>query len=52
MCKNGDPVNFTSYPGVPHDTIGYSSAADVTTWMQALLSGGARPSMCGVAPVP
>jgi len=51
MCKNGDPVNFKGYPGIPHDTIGYTSAADVTTWMQGLLDGVSPPSTCGAAPV-
>lgn len=46
LCGLGDPVELKTYPGVPHDTIGYESAGDVVAWMAERVAGSAAPSTC------
>ncbi len=47
LCTLGDQLELKLYPGVPHTTIGYASAADVATWMAARLDGQPPTVTCG-----
>jgi hypothetical protein len=47
MCTLGDQLQLKLYDGVSHTTIGYTSAADVATWMASMLAGGQQTVTCG-----
>lgn len=45
-CAKGTAITERTYPGVTHDEIGYSSAADVAEWFASALDGRTPTSGC------
>jgi hypothetical protein len=46
MCKEGDIVEYKTYPGLDHDGLVFGSFSDQVRWIQARFAGAAAESNC------
>jgi pimeloyl-ACP methyl ester carboxylesterase len=50
LCKNGNDLLYTVYPGATHETIVTEAAGEIRTWVDARFAGAGVETNCGALP--